>query len=878
MKTKMLCLFLSLCLLLTPMTLTAEEERTLVINSEDRFLQFAEDCRLDAYSKGLSVTLCRDLDLTGLDFQGIPQFLGTFDGNHHQISGLQLTCSGSDIGLFRFLEEGSLVENLTVSGTVAPEGSRLNAGGIAGCSKGTIKHCRFNGSVSGVDRAGGIVGLNALTGILEDCQILGTVTGDHFLGGAAGLNQGVIRNCVSRCAVNTSARENKVNVKSLSIETITGTESPSTVTDVGGIAGSNEGVIRDSINRGDVGYPHIGYNIGGIAGSQMGYIHNCQNYGSVWGRKETGGIAGQAEPVARIDFETDTLQILEQQLAGASSLLNRASYNAQSSLGEVGQHLSDMLDSSEDARDAIEQLRPENHPDADTILAAHSAVRQNLHTMYTSIEAVSQNAGTLIGQLGQDLRAVSSQLSAMSQTIRDANAHMGIRLSDVSDQDTEEDLSGKISRCQNLGPVDGDINAGGIVGSIAYENDLDPEDDLSIYGDRSLNFEGSLRCVILDSENRGTITAKKLHAGGIAGWMTMGLVRDCINTGVLDAGKVQYVGGIAGSSHGYIRNCCVKCELWGSSCVGGIAGSGTIVTDCLSMIHIREGSEKLGAILGIREKPQDEEVTEPVTGNLYMTLSRDPGAIDGRSYQGQAEPLAPYKFQALPHLPNAFRQVKLVFQDENGSRREQLILPIGSVFHPENIPAVPEKPGFSGTWEELDTILSQRVYFDKVFYPVYTPHRITIASSRTRENSRPVLLAEGTFPHIREISLEPMALPVPEKGNVLEAWALPGALQKQSTVLHFQPPADTDPELLRILVCRKDGTWEPVSSQQNARHLVFPIEEGVQGFALVQLPDHSRVLWLVGGISALAVLLGVRGICRVVKKKKDSASRKEAES
>lgn len=63
------------------------------------------------------------------------------------------------------------------------------------------------------------------------------------------------------------------------------------MTDAGGIAGSNAGVLRACINRGTIGYSHIGYNVGGIAGSEPGLrLEGCVNYGTVNARKENGGI------------------------------------------------------------------------------------------------------------------------------------------------------------------------------------------------------------------------------------------------------------------------------------------------------------------------------------------------------------------------------------------------------------------------------------------------------------------------------------------------------------------------------------------------------------------------------------------------------------
>ena len=87
---------------------------------------------------------------------------------------------------------------------------------------------------------------------------------------------------------------------------------------------------------------------------------------------------------------------------------------------------------------------------------------------------------------------------------------------------------------------------GGIVGAIAVENDLDTQDDLEIIGDGSLNFHCDARAVVLHCENDGTVTGKKENAGGIVGWASMGLLRECLNTGAVEAEDADYVGGIAG--------------------------------------------------------------------------------------------------------------------------------------------------------------------------------------------------------------------------------------------------------------------------------------------------------------------------------------------
>lgn len=70
------------------------------------------------------MTLTADLDLTGSDFQPIPTFGGIFEGNGHQITGLELTENGSVQGFFRYIQPGGVVKVVTVSGNILPGGSK----------------------------------------------------------------------------------------------------------------------------------------------------------------------------------------------------------------------------------------------------------------------------------------------------------------------------------------------------------------------------------------------------------------------------------------------------------------------------------------------------------------------------------------------------------------------------------------------------------------------------------------------------------------------------------------------------------------------------------------------------------------------------------
>ena len=842
--------------------------RELRIASVNEFLQFTQDCRMDSYSLELTVYLDADLDLTDTDFAGVPMFQGTFLGQGHTIRGLNLTADGSQLGLFRYLTDTAQVQDLHVVGTVAPQGSRTAIGGIAGNNAGTLENCTFQGQVSGKDSVGGLVGINRVSGMISGCQMEGSVSAEHFIGGIAGENLGVIQDCVSLADVNTSSQENTLKVTSITLDTFTGTESPSTVTDVGGIAGTSSGVIRDCQNRGDVGYLHMGYNMGGIAGSQSGYLVNCENYGSIFGRKEVGGIAGQLEPVSKIEYSIDTLLLLRQQLQSASATLSRASATAQNNLSGIYGSIEDMREHSANAQDAIAQILPggENFPaDADAIQAAKNGLAQSLYSMEVTMENIGRTAGNTAGQLARDLKTLSGQMNTMGQTIQDANENLGITLKDASDLDTAEDVTGKVAQCRNFGPVSGDLNAGGIAGAMAFENDMDPEDDLQTTGERSLNITGELRAVILECENHAPVSGKKANIGGIVGHMALGLVKGSTNTGSVEAPKAQNVGGIAGLSQGRIRNSSVKCILEGASQVGGIAGSGTVVTDCLSMVALREGNEKLGAVLGTSLPPREQGEEQPIRNNLYLSLSDDPGAIDGISYDGQAQPMSLTRFLSLEELPPAFQKVTLTFRSEDGEETVMQI-PIGSGI--SSVPAVPEKEGFVGTWKGLAELEHSSVYFDTVFTPEYTPYAMTLRSTQVRDTGRPVLLVQGRFSQKEELDVPPMDLPEISGKHLLEAWQLPEFTREQPTGLRLSIPEDADPAHLQVLLRGADGTWRVTDAAVNASCLVFSPMEGDTAIALAQLPNYRQLLHLAGGIAAAAAVVGLAVFLRKRRKQK----------
>ena len=856
MRKKILCAALCVMLLGVVCVSASATSDALVISTADQFLTFAQNCRLDSYSQGLNVKLEADIDLSGAAFEGVPVFCGTFDGNGHTISGLTIEGSGSVQGLFRYLSDTALVHDLHVKGNVTPKGSRNTVGGIAGSNSGRMENCSFQGQVSGGDRVGGIVGINTLTGVIAHCHTQGEVCGNHFVGGVAGDNQGVIRNSENAAKVNTTAVQNSVDISDITMDSITGTESSRATTDIGGIAGISAGVIRGCKNTADVGYKHMGYNVGGIAGRQTGYLVDCENYGAVLGRKEVGGIAGQLEPAATIRYSEDTLQILKGQMNTLSQLIDTTVGNAQSGSNAIKRQIAVIEDHVAAARQALDVLTPDRDnmtlPEADALLAAVNTLQSSLTGIQTGLKNLVKLAESGATTLEKDLEAIQKQMDLMEATLNNGSENLGGSITDVSDADTQEDLSAKLEDCRNYGTVQADLNAGGIVGAIAIESDLDPEADVNIAGSNSLNFAGELRAVILSCRNSAAVTVKRQNAGGIAGWMSMGLAKDSVNTGAVSG--ADYAGGITGRSSGYIRLCSAKCEISGDAYVGGIAGSAEVITDCFAMVQL-QGTEKLGAILGYAES------REQVSENYYAIIDRDPGAIDGISYSGCAQGLVMEDFLQLDDLHQVFCQTAVQFLFEDGTVYTVQLTP-GEALQEADIPAVPAKDGYTGYWDGLTTQIS----FDTVFRLAYTAHSKTLQSQQLRENGLPILLVQGNFAPGQVLTATQLTdEPALQEGQSwVESWSLD--MQQELTV-RYLPPAGYDPDGLQLLVRTADGQWRAAELHRDSSYLVFALEAGDSGFCLVQTtPDYGP--YILAGCAAVAVLAVAVAVFLTVRHRK----------
>ncbi|MBS7398067.1 MAG: hypothetical protein KIG32_06575, partial [Ruminiclostridium sp.] len=235
------------------------------------------------------------------------EYIGTFDGQGHTISGLYVNYPTSIfIGLFGNLGSNGTIKNVGVVNSYLSGSSSV--GGICGFSDGTITGCYNTSTVIGTtDIIGGIAGYNGNT--VSDCYNTGKVDGAYQVGGICGVSADntsddivTISNCYNSgaisgaetvggvCGLNQTENENSVST----IIYCYNTGNVRSTNVAGGISGENyyygaDTVIKYCYNTGAVTSTEDA--AGGICGTNgNGTIEYCYNTGSVSSAEEYGAI------------------------------------------------------------------------------------------------------------------------------------------------------------------------------------------------------------------------------------------------------------------------------------------------------------------------------------------------------------------------------------------------------------------------------------------------------------------------------------------------------------------------------------------------------------------------------------------------------------
>ena len=1083
--------------------------QTIRIYDADGLKELSKNCSFDRWSQGKTVILEADIDLKNEIFTPIPIFSGIFDGKGHTIRGLYIEAEGSNQGLFRYLQKEGTIKNLNVKGRLTPKGDKSTIGTLVGHNSGLVENCSVTAYIKGRDTVGGIAGWNGTSGKIISSSFGGTIYGESKTGGIAGYNAGTILRCINESSVNTTVEESELDFQSMTIEDINLERLISDAMDVGGIAGINTGIVMNSINKGTIGYPSVGYNMGGIAGRQSGYINDCVNYGSVYGRKEVGGIAGQVDPYVDTIISPSKLGLLQREMnvlqysitkminntRSASNLMtqnfshiqgnlddsmihiqsladqtenlinkdiegiNAISVTALESLGRLiplieslentmdimkdgidpmersirylflaMNEMTDIIDELNELSDIPEDIRTEmkkaaesiesaigvlqdllvkiikvisqdevlketfaglkeelqkDMPDMDKVLeylniiherlqeisvelkegeiseklaSAHAymieaqknikKVRDEIKSigghiqeifssiddalsymesaldymldamnimeraqddiddifdgirelleylkaqpgfefqttdelyqktkdeLFTSIGSMSDSLSSFMDDLSlqsntmtDDMQSVSDQLFKVMNLMFNIISDMSFNeedfeniVQDVSGEDIDKSVEGKISNSRNLGNIEGDISVGGIAGAMSIEWMLDPEDDFEFKDKLTLNTAFQTRAIITGCTNTGSIISKKNNAGGIAGSMDLGYIKDCLGAGPVESTAGNYVGGIAGISGGPIVSSYAKCSLRGGNYIGGISGFGKEIIDSYTLVKINESKAYAGAIAG---KIHD---SSNIKGNYFVSDLIH--GIDGISYADKAEPIDYDTLISKENLPSAFREFKLTFW-AGDKLIKTIVFNYGESISENDLPELPLKEGYYGKWEDFDIL---NLTFDDEIQALYIHHVTVLESTEKRNEVLPIVLVEGKFTEEDSLILTKYQVSSDDEG-MLEQWNIAIPDDGQDThIIRYYPPEDKKNVGLYIF---SDGTWKRADARWDGKYLVFAGEGSNILFKAVDggfYLDWTRAL--LAAIAGLILIAAIVWVRKARRKKKASA-------
>lgn len=209
----------------TPMTGSGTESDPYQIGTAEqlkRFRDIVNGSNGQTQNCGACAVLTAAIDLNNEPWTPIGNFTegnqiyyeGTFDGNGHTISGLNVTGNFKYAGLFGAVKDGT-IKNLTVAGNVSPSNIQHIVGSIVGyASNAAIENCSNHCSVTGhtADIVGGIADFNVDDAKIIDCYNVGTICSAEFVevgGGIVGHNTGTISNCYN---VGTVSIPNRTSV------------------------------------------------------------------------------------------------------------------------------------------------------------------------------------------------------------------------------------------------------------------------------------------------------------------------------------------------------------------------------------------------------------------------------------------------------------------------------------------------------------------------------------------------------------------------------------------------------------------------------------------------------------------------------------------
>ena len=507
-------------------------------------------------------------------------FQGTFDGGRHQIANLTITGRNEYVGLFGYVKNAT-IQNCNVAGEV----SGYNfVGGIVGAVDGktnNILNCSFQGNVTGNAYVGGIVGQVQNQCEVSSCYAIGTVHGGNDkVGGIAGEGRGAIKNCYALADVSAGGKF------------------------VGGIAGDAFSVtIENCYYSGEVS---ASGSAGGIVGNVWGgTIQNCVSLAESVTGSNTNRIVGNIYNLTLTNNYAWSDPALS---ADDEAGLNGA--NLTYTNGELSKQFSGIFGSDNSAWQFTDNGLP----------------------------ILKDVGGTQLSELPKCMTGVGfdgfgiktnpylirnvNDLKLLAEKVNSGEAYEGKHFKQTADIDLNNEPWTPIGTVINNGkdakPFKGTFDGDGYkitnlkvtgnsnnAGLFGYTQDATIK-NCNVTGEvKGFNDVGGIvgnadgKTQILSCSFRGDVTGEDSYIGGIAG-SARGTIKNCYALADVTA-RIEIAGGIAGYAyHVTIENCYYSGNVPAGNSAGGIAGfvSGSTIKNCVSLAKSVTDGDCVNRIVG----------------------------------------------------------------------------------------------------------------------------------------------------------------------------------------------------------------------------------------------------------------------------------------
>ncbi|QJD83171.1 S-layer homology domain-containing protein [Cohnella herbarum] len=529
----------------------------------------------------------------GGDGNNDSQFIGTFDGQDHVISGLTINKPSSDlIGLFGIIGSGGVVRNVGLEGGSIT--GKLYTGGLAGRNRGTVDKSYVTGTVSSSGLVGGLVGHNDIGSTVTESYAMGAVSGNNYAGGLVGLNDATVSHSyatgsvIGTFIVGGLAGGNEGGTVSQSYATgaVSGSAS-----NVGGLVGYNvQGMINQSYATGSVNGDSA---VGGLAGNNVsGSISQSYATGTVSGTTNVGGLlGGNSGTITSSYWDRDTTKQADP-FGNNSGTFNVASFSTAQALTK-GSYPG--WDFNNDWFMVEGSTRPFLRSEYSTTisnthqlqllamnLTANYSLAKNIDfgTIFTDNSRSDMWATGMSGDIitGAGFVPIGGMGSPEFSGTFDGLGHMIGNLTIHRPTSSDVGLFGSVQTngvLKNIGleggSVIGDIAVGGLVG---------------------VNF-GSLSNAYNTGSVRGTDSI-----GGLVGRNKSGTISEAYSAGNV-SGRT-FIGGLVGENYAEVRDAYVTGTVNGNSEVGGLTGrifgSGSVNTSYAT--GAVKGNAYVGGLVG----------------------------------------------------------------------------------------------------------------------------------------------------------------------------------------------------------------------------------------------------------------------------------------